>query len=175
MAAFDDLLAGNAEHAAAFTAGTLPAPPARGLAVLTCMDARILPLATLGLSVGDAHVVRNAGGRVSDDALRSLLVSTHTMGVRAIAVVHHTQCGVARMSDEEFHRMVADATGHDLGPIRLLAIGDPDQALADDVDALASSPLFPPGTSVAGFRYDIATGRLDQVVPPIVVGGASAC
>ena len=166
MTAFDDLLDANLEHVAGFTTGRLPAPPARSLAVLTCMDARILPLEALGLGPGDAHVIRNAGGRVSDDALRSLLVSTHTMGVRAIAVIHHTECGVTKMTDDEFRQTVQSATGHDPEPIRLLAITDPDQALADDVAALTSSPLLPADTQVAGFRYDIRTGKLHLLVGP---------
>lgn len=166
MSAFDDLLAANDDHVARFSTGHLAAPPARALAVLTCMDARILPLDALGLAPGDAHVVRNAGGRVTDDALRSLLVSTHSLGARAIAVIHHTECGVAKSTDEEFRQVVLAATGHDPDPIRLLAITDADQALADDVHALASSPLLPAGTEVAGFRYDIRTGRLHLVVPP---------
>ncbi|HVF74220.1 MAG TPA: carbonic anhydrase [Acidimicrobiales bacterium] len=166
MTAFDDLLAANDDHVARFTTGMLPAPPARALAVLTCMDARILPLDAMGLAVGDAHVVRNAGGRVTDDALRSLLVSAHAMGVRKIAVIHHTECGVAKSTDEEFRQLVLDATGHDPDPIRLLAIADPDQALADDVRTLATSPLLPEGTEVAGFRYDIRTGRLHLVSGP---------
>lgn len=168
MSTFDDLLAANDDHVSQFINGHLPAPPARALAVLTCMDARILPLQALGLGPGDAHVIRNAGGRVTDDALRSLLVGVHTMGVRSIAVIHHTECGVAKTTDEEFRQAVLSATGNDPASdgIRLLAIADPDQALADDVRALASSPLLPAGVQVAGFRYDIRTGRLDQVVGP---------
>ena len=168
MGVFEDLLAGNAEFAASFEAGSLPAPPARKLAVLTCMDARILPLGAFGLGTGDAHIVRNAGGRVSDDVLRSLLVSTHTMGVRAIAVVHHTECGMAKLSDDELRARVIEATGHDPAPLPFLTIDDPDGALRHDVERLVASALLPEGTEVAGFRYDVATGRLHLVVPPSV-------
>lgn len=168
MGVFEDLLAGNAEFVASFEAGRLPAPPARKLAILTCMDARILPLGVFGLGTGDAHIVRNAGGRVSDDVLRSLLVSTHTMGVRSIAVVHHTECGMTKLSDEEFRARVIEATGHDPSPLPLLTIDDPDEALRHDVECLVRSPLLPTGTEVAGFIYDIGTGRLHLVVPPAV-------
>lgn len=154
MSVFDDLLAGNARFAASFQAGKLPAPPARKLAVLTCMDARILPLEVFGLRTGDAHIVRNAGGRASDDVLRSLAVSTRAMGVRAIAVVHHTECGMAKI-DDDLRPLVGE-----------MAIDDPDKALRGDVEALLTSPLLPEGTEVAGFRYDVRTGRLHLVVPP---------
>jgi carbonic anhydrase len=147
MSVFDDLLAGNARHAATFEHGRLPAPPARGLAVLTCMDARILPLEVFGLGTGDAHIIRNAGGRATDDVLRSVLVSVHTMGVRAIAVVHHTECGLTKVTDEGLRKLVTAATGHDPAPL-----------------PLAGSPLLP-GIEVAGFRYDVRTGQLHLVVP----------
>lgn len=175
MSAFDELLAANQAYPDRYTGSGLSAPPARRVAVLTCMDARVLPLAAFGLELGDAHVVRNAGGRVTDDALRSLLVSTHALGVRTIVVMHHTECGVAKMTDEQFRDTVVEATGHDPAPITLMAIGDPDRTLADDVRVVASSPLFPAGVEVAGFRFDVATGRVAQVVPPVVVGGATAC
>lgn len=169
---FDDILAANARYAERFDLGSLPAPPAKHLAVLCCMDARILPLQAFGLAPGEAHVIRNAGGRVSDDALRSLLVSTHKLGARAIAVVHHTGCGMASITDEGFRAELREATGHDVGDLPVLAIGDPDEAIEGDVSSLASSPLFPPGTQVAGFVYDVATGRLDMRVPPRTTAAA---
>lgn len=156
MSVFDDLLAGNEEFAAGFETGALPAPPARGLAILTCMDARILPLGVFGLRTGDAHILRNAGGRASDDVFRSLAVSTRALGVSAVAVVHHTECGMAKL-DDELRALVGDA-----------AIDDPDQALADDVERLVTSPMLPKGTEVAGFLYDVRTGRLHLVIPPAI-------
>jgi carbonic anhydrase len=161
MSVFDELLESNAAYAEGFDLGHLSSPPARGLAVLTCMDARILPLAAFGLAPGDAHIVRNAGGRASDDAVRSLLVSTHRFGVRNIAVVHHTTCGMAGITDDGFADEVEAATGH-RPDVPALAIGDPDEALRDDVERLRSSPLFPAGTDVAGFMYNVRTGRLDR-------------
>ncbi|HEX2038719.1 MAG TPA: carbonic anhydrase [Acidimicrobiales bacterium] len=164
MSVFDELLDANAKFTEGFDLGTLPGPPARALAVLTCMDARMLPLQMAGLTPGDAHIVRNAGGRASDDAIRSLLVSTHRLGVRHIAVVHHTMCGMADITDDGFRDEVEGTTGH-RPTVPVLAIGDPDEALRSDVEALRSSPYFPEGTTVAGFVYDVRTGRLDLRVP----------
>jgi len=156
MSVFDELLAANRAYAEGFGKGDLPAPPARHLAVVACMDARILPLEVFGLAPGDAHVLRNAGGRVTDDVLRSLLVSTHVLGVRAIAVVHHTECGMVRNSDAELR----DATGTD---IEFHAIADPDAALRDDVERVRAAPL-PEGTEVHGLRYDVRTGLLERLL-----------
>jgi carbonic anhydrase len=126
------------------------------------MDARILPLEVFGLAPGDAHVIRNAGGRVSQDALRSLLVSVHVLGVHSVAVVHHTECGMARFSDAEIRSQVETATGHDAGDVAFLAIEDAETAMAGDVALLRSSPLLA-GVDVRGYEYDVRTGRLRQL------------
>lgn len=160
----DEVLVANAAYAEKFVSGELPAPPARHLAVLTCMDARIMPLSVFGLAIGDAHVLRNAGGRVTDDALRSLLVSTHVLGVREIAVVQHTSCGMTTMTDEEFAATVERASGKSPGDLAFHAIGDMEQSLRDDVARLTGSGLLPTGTEVGGLEYDVRTGRLRQVV-----------
>lgn len=175
MSVFDELLAANERHVAGFTGGQLPAPPAHGLAVLTCMDARILPLDVFGLAPGDAHVIRNAGGRATDDALRSLLVSAHVMGTRAIAVVHHTECGMTKLTDADFAATIERATGRSPGDLPLYAIEDPDADLKRDVVWLVDTELLPVGTEVAGFRYDVRTGVLSLVVPPLVVGDTTGC
>lgn len=159
----DDVLAANEAYVAGFESGELAAPPGRGLAVITCMDARILPLAMSGLVLGDAHVMRNAGGRVTDDVLRSLLVSTHVMGVRAVAVVHHTECGMAGATDQQLRQVVQDGSGHDAGDIEFRTIADPEADLRADVEQLRSSPLLPSDTVVQGFEYDVRTGRLRRV------------
>lgn len=156
MSVFDDFLAANAEFAGGFGDGHLQAPPVKHLAVVTCMDARVRPIDALGLANGDAHVIRNAGGRVTDDAVRSLLVSTHVLDVRAIAVVQHTECGMAKFSDEQLREM----TGAD---IDFAAIADPDADLLGDVERLRAAPLAE-GTEVHGYVYDVRTGRLRQVV-----------
>jgi carbonic anhydrase len=159
-----EVLDANGAFVETFESGQLPAPPSRGLAVLTCMDARIVPLEVFGLRTGDAHILRNAGGRVTDDALRSLLVSTHVMGVRAVAVVHHTECGMARATDDELRQQVEAGSGADAGAVDFLAIRNPDADLRGDVERIQSSPLLPPGTVVQGFEYDVHTGRLRRVV-----------
>jgi carbonic anhydrase len=164
VSVFDELLAANDKFASTFEPGMLPAPPRRRLAVVTCMDARILPLSVFGLEPGDAHVIRNAGGRVSDDVIRSLLVSTHVLGVQAVAVVHHTECGMTQRTDEQFRALVAERSGEDVTDVEFLAIEDADAALAEDVETIRSSPLLPAGTAVNGFQYDVASGRLERRV-----------
>jgi carbonic anhydrase len=159
----DDVLAANARFADEFTSGDLPAPPSKHLAVLTCMDARILPLSVFGIRIGDAHILRNAGGRVTDDVLRSLLVSSHVLGVRHIAVVHHTYCGMATATEDEIRAAVEAGSGTSPGDLQFHAIGDADEALRSDVGRLTGSGLFPPDIEVRGFVYDVTTGRLRPV------------
>jgi carbonic anhydrase len=170
---FDELLAANADYAQAFELDKLPAPPARHLALVMCMDARILPLDVFGLAPGDAHVIRNAGGRVTDDTIRSLLVSTHVLKTNAVAVVHHTECGMVT-TDDTLRAAVEQATGLSTEGIEFHAIADPDADLRGDVERVRSCTLLPEGTVVAGLRYDVRTGLLTQVVAPVVVGGAAA-
>lgn len=160
----DEVLAANEAFASAFGDGGLPAPPSRHLAVVTCMDARILPLSVFGLDTGDAHILRNAGGRVTEDVLRSLLVSTHALGVREIAVVHHTECGMAKVTDEELRNTIEASTGNRPGALAFHPILDPDADLRADVARLTRSALLPPGTEVRGFVYDVRTGKLRPVV-----------
>ena len=164
MALLDEVLAANARFAESFGSGGLPAPPSRHLAVVMCMDARIMPLAVFGLEAGDAHILRNAGGRVTDDVLRSLLVSTHLLEVRAIAVVHHTECGMTRYADTEIREAVREGSGTDPGNLEFYAIADPEAALRADVKRLTASALLPPETEVRGFVYDVRSGRLREVV-----------
>ena len=163
MAVLDEVLHANAEFATKFGNGDLPAPPSRHLAVVTCMDARIMPLAVFGLDAGDAHILRNAGGRVTDDVLRSLLVSTHVLGVRSIAVVHHTECGMIRATDAEIRQAVTEGSGRDPGDIDFYAISDADADLRADVKRISSTGLLPPDTDVRGFRYDVRTGLLHEL------------
>jgi carbonic anhydrase len=164
MSELDDLLDANAVFADEFGGGDLPAPPSRHLAVVTCMDARILPLSVFGLKIGDAHILRNAGGRVTDDVLRSLLVSSHILGTRAIAVVHHTECGMLTKTDAEIREAVREGSGSDPGDIEFHAIADPEADLRADVKRVAESGLLPPEVDVRGFIYDVRDGRLREVV-----------
>ena len=160
---FDDLLIANRQYAAAFDAGGAPRRPARQLLVLTCMDARIDTLAVLGLTIGDAHVLRNAGGRVSDDVIRSVLVSSRLLGVTSVAVMHHTGCGMASISRSDVNVLLADIADEHLEFFDLLAIDDQQQALRDDVAAIRTSPLLPE-LDVAGLLYDVTTGLVQRIV-----------
>ena len=162
---FREILGRNRSFADTFEFGGLPAPPAERLAVITCMDARILPLGVFGLEAGHAHIIRNAGGRVTDDVLRSLAVSTHVLGVRYVAVVHHTECGMARADDAELRRVVHEATGADTEGIEFGTISDLRQSVVDDVDLVRRSPLLSDDLLVAGFLYDVRTGLLEPLTP----------
>jgi carbonic anhydrase len=150
------LLAANDAYAAARNHVADPRP-GRRLAVVTCMDARIDVFAVLGLHLGEAHVIRNAGGRVTDDVLRSLALSSHVLGVDTVVVMQHTKCGLAGVTDEELRNL----TGADLG---FFPIDDHAAALREDIELLAGTPYLTPLTVVAGFVYDVESGEIDDVV-----------
>ncbi|GAC1385298.1 MAG: carbonic anhydrase [Acidimicrobiales bacterium] len=150
------LLAANEAYAAA-RANVADPRPSRHLAVLTCMDARIDVFAVLGLHLGEAHVLRNAGGRVTEDVLRSLALGTHVLGVNAVVMMHHTKCGLAGRTDEDLRR----TTGAD---IEFFPIDDHARALRDDIAILASKPYLSLIEEVAGFVYDVESGELEDVV-----------
>ena len=155
MTEVERLLTANEGYAAA-RANVADARPSRHLAVLTCMDARIDVFAVLGLHLGEAHVLRNAGGRVTDDVLRSLALSCHVLGVDTVVVVQHTGCGLAGVTDQELRAR----TGADLG---FFPIDDHAAALQEDIDLLTSTPFLSPLQRVAGFVYDVETGEIDDV------------
>jgi carbonic anhydrase len=150
------LLTANADYAAA-RANVADARPGRRLAVVTCMDARIDVFAALGLHLGEAHVIRNAGGRVTDDVLRSLALSSHVLGVDTVVVMQHTRCGLAGVTDEELRRL----TGADLG---FFPIDDHAAALREDIEVLAGKPYLRPLRVIAGFVFDVESGEIDDVV-----------
>ena len=156
MTDVDRLLAANEAYAAA-RANVSDARPSQHLAVLTCMDARIDVFAVLGLHLGEAHVLRNAGGRVTEDVLRSLALSSHVLGVDTVVVVQHTRCGLAGVTDEDLRAR----TGADLG---FFPIDDHQAALREDVEQLAGTPFLSPVRTIAGLVYDVETGLLDDVV-----------
>jgi len=156
MTQIQRMLTANEAYAAA-RANVGDARPSRHLAVVTCMDARIDVFAVLGLHLGEAHVIRNAGGRVTDDALRSLALSSQVLGVTAVAVMQHTKCGLAGVTDDELRRL----TGADLG---FFTIDDHAAALREDIDILTSTPYLEPITTIAGFVYDVETGEINDVV-----------
>lgn len=122
-----------------------------------------MPLSAFGLHIGDAHILRNAGGRVTDDVLRSLLVSSHLLGTRSFAVVHHTKCGMTTNSDTQIRAAVRDGSGVDPGELEFYAISDPEADLRADVKRITTSGLFPPDLDVRGFIYDVESGHLHQV------------
>ena len=163
MTVTDELLASNDAYAAGFDKGDLPLPPGRKVAVLACMDARLDPAKALGLDEGDAHVIRNAGGVVSEDALRSLVISQRLLGTEAIVLLHHTDCGMLTFADDDVKAAIEADTG--IRPsFALEAFGD----LADDVRQsiarIQASPFVPRKDDIRGFVYDVKTGRLDEVV-----------
>ena len=158
-----DPLAANRRYAASFTSSGLPATPARAIAVLTCMDARIDPQALLGLELGDAHVLRNAGGRASDDALRSLIVSTQLLGTRRLLVIHHTRCGMLGLESEELSAQLRREAAADASGIDFLGFVDLRQSVRDDVRRIRDCPLLPGAIEVRGFVYDVDSGALTPV------------
>jgi carbonic anhydrase len=162
MSATDDLLRNAERYAAGFDKGDLAAPPRLRVAVLTCMDARIVPARILGFDEGDAHVIRNGGGVASDDAIRSLAISQHMLGTEEIVVIQHTQCGMLTFTDEEFReRMKEDAGEAPEWPIHTLS--DLDGGVRESVTRLRESPFIPRKGSIRGFVYDVETGKLREV------------
>ncbi len=162
---FDDLLAANEGYAARFTSGGLPGRAARGLAVVTCMDSRIEPLQMLGLSKGDAKILRNAGGRATDDVLRTLVLATHLLGVDRVMVVAHTDCRMAKVTDEQAHEAILEESGLDTRSLEFHTIPDQVRTLQRDVQRIRSFPYLPEALAVVGCVYDVGTGRVQVVVP----------
>jgi carbonic anhydrase len=162
---FEDLLAANETYAARYTSAGLEGRAARGLAVVTCMDSRIEPLQMLGLSKGDAKILRNAGARVTDDVLRTLVLAVHLLGVDRVMVVAHTDCRMATVTDEQVHEAIREGAGIDTRSLEFRTMDDQEASLASDVQRIRSSPYLPDDLPVAGCRYDVATGRVEVVVP----------
>jgi len=158
----DELLQNNEAYARGFDKGDIPLPPAMKTAVVTCMDARINPYAMLGLSEGDAHVIRNAGGVITDDAIRSLAISQRLLGTEEILVIHHTDCGMLTFSDDDFRRQIQEETGIKPG-WAAEAFADLDEDVRQSVARIGSSPFIPKKDSVRGFVYEVETGRLREV------------
>src|SRR5919198_2068995 len=162
MSTTDDLLRNAERYAATFDKGHLPMPPARQIAVVACMDARLNPYGLLGLSEGDAHIIRNAGGVVSDDVIRSLAISQRLLGTREIIVIHHTDCGMLTFKDDEVKAQIELDTGI-RPPFALEAFPDADKDVAQSMARIAASPFIPRKDQVRGFVYDVKTGRLREV------------
>jgi carbonic anhydrase len=162
MSVTDELLRNAERYAEAFDKGELPLPPAKKIAVVACMDARLIPTRVLGLEEGDAHVIRNAGGVVTDDEIRSLAISQRLLGTEEIILIHHTDCGMLTFTDDEFKRSVQDDTG--IKPEWAAeAFSDLDEDVRQSIARIKASPFIPRKDSVRGFVYGVETGRLREV------------
>lgn len=160
MAIVEEFLKANEAYAATFDKGHLPMPPARRVAVLVCMDARIDPAKALGLTEGDAHVIRNAGGRASEDAIRSLIISQQLLNTNEVVVIHHTDCGMLTFTNEALRGKLKETFGRSADHIDFLPFADLRQSVLDDIAAIKASPFIPDTVPVTGFIYDVKTGRL---------------
>lgn len=161
MSVTDQLLENNARYAQGFT-GPLPLPPSKGVAVVACMDARLDVYRILGLQEGEAHVIRNAGGVVTDDEIRSLAISQRLLGTSEIVLIHHTDCGMVTFTDGDFRDAIEAETGQ-RPAWHSEAFPDLEQDVRDSVERITSSPFVPVRTSVRGFVFDVATGRLHEI------------
>jgi len=163
MSIRDEISRVNERHAAGFTKGDLPMPPARRFAVLTCMDARLDPAKFLGLDEGDAHVIRNAGGLASDDAIRSLVISHWLLGTQEVVVIGHTDCGMLTFTNQQLQAKLADEAGADASSIDFLPFSDLDESVRASLRRISESPLLPGSFTASGFVYDVKSGRLREI------------
>jgi carbonic anhydrase len=161
MSVADEFLQANRDYAASFTKGDLPMPPGRHVAIVACMDARLDPARALGLEEGDAHVIRNAGGRAVD-AIRSLIISQQLLGTREVVIVHHTDCGMVTFTDEQLRAQVEKNLGARTD-MDFNSFGDLDQSVRDDIAIIKSSPFLLKDIPVRGFIYDVKSGKVSEV------------
>lgn len=162
MSVTDQLVRKNEDYARSFQKGDLPLPPAKHVAVLACMDARLDVHKILGLEEGDAHVIRNAGGVATDDAIRSLVISQRLLGTNEIILIHHTDCGMLTFKDDELKGKIAREVGI-RPPFALEAFADLEEDVRQSIHRIQASPFIPNKASVRGFIYDVRTGRLNEV------------
>jgi carbonic anhydrase len=162
MSTTDELLRNNERYANSFDKGDLPMPPAKQIAIVTCMDARLSPYVMLGLSEGDAHVIRNAGGVITDDEIRSLMISQRLLGTREVMLIHHTDCGMLTFSDEELREQIRQEVG--IKPhFPLESFADLEEDVRQSIKRIEASPFIPHKDSVRGFIYEVETGHLREV------------
>ena len=162
MPAIDELIDNAEAYAERFDQGDLPLPPAKRIAVVACMDARLNPYGLLGLHEGDAHVIRNAGGVITDDEIRSLAISQRLLGTEEIMLIHHTDCGMLTFADDDFRRQVQDETG--IKPEWAAeTFVDLDEDVRQSIARIKASPFIPRKDQIRGFVYDVHTGRLREV------------
>jgi carbonic anhydrase len=162
MSVTDELLKNAERYAAGFEKGDLPLPPGKKVAVVACMDARLNPYGLLGLSEGDAHVIRNAGGVITDDEIRSLAISQHLLGTEEIIVIHHTDCGMLTFTDDDFKRKLESEAGEP-PDWDARAFPDLEEDVRDSIRRIKGSPFIPRKESVRGFVYEVESGRLREV------------
>jgi carbonic anhydrase len=162
MTIIDELVRHNARYAASFRKGDLPATPRRPVAVVTCMDSRLLPSRFFGLEEGDAHIISNAGGSARE-ALRSLVISQRLLGTREVAVVKHTDCAMLALTNQTLRERIVRDLGADASEIDFLPFSSLEEAVRSDVRLLASSPLIPDDIAIRGFIYDVKSGRVSEL------------
>ena len=163
MPVFDEFIQANRKYVQSFRHGELPTPPKRHVTILTCMDARMYPEQILGLTIGDSHILRNAGGRASEDAIRSLVISQRLLGTTEVVVIHHTDCSLMKFTNEEFRKKINDELGIETN-LDFLPFSDLERSVREDVDILRQSPLIPKNFPVSGAIYDVRTGSLTEVI-----------
>ena len=161
MNAIDEFLANNEAYAGKFSKGSIPAPPVKQIAVVVCMDARLETGMLLGLAEGDAHIIRNAGGVVTDDVIRSLTISQRLLGTREIMLIHHTDCGMLTFTDADLKQQILDETGIK-PPFAMEAFTDTDADVRQSVARIKASPYIPHKDQIRGFVYDVASGQLRE-------------
>lgn len=161
---FADVLAGNTNYAKTYSGGGLSGTAAKGLAIVTCMDSRIDPLSVVGMNPGDVKILRNAGARVTDDVLRTLILATHLLGVMRVLVMPHTDCRMATADEWSMHEQIREVSGIDSRGIEIRTVADQDAALRTDLLRLSAFPLLPDNLVVAGAILDLGTGRIRPFV-----------
>lgn len=160
---FSDLIRANQEFVKNFIPEGLSGRAAQGLAIVTCMDSRIAPLAIVGMKPGDAKILRNAGARVTEDVLRTLVLATHLLGVTRVLVMPHTDCRMATGNEPEIHQAIFEASGVDTRSMEIRTVADQREALEMDITRVRTYPLLPKGLEVAGGFYDVNSGKLDLI------------
>src|SRR5215203_2943121 len=162
MSTTDELLRNNERYANSFEKSDLPMPPAKQIAIVTCMDARLSPFVMLGLQEGDAHIIRNAGGVITDDEIRSLVISQRLLGMWEIMLIQHTDCGMLTFSDDEVKQQIQDDVG--IKPhFALESFADLDENVRQSIARIKTSPFVPNKDNIRGFVYEVQTGRLREI------------
>jgi carbonic anhydrase len=161
---FDDIYQANSEYVKSFASKALTGRAAKGLAIVTCMDSRIDPLGVTGMNPGDAKILRNAGARVTDDVLRTLILATHLLGVNRVLVMPHTDCRMASGNEASFHQAILDASGVDTRSIEIRTVENQVETLKQDALRIQTYPLLAKGVSVAGAIYDVKSGKLEKIL-----------